>query len=364
MSRNKIRAGISAVMALLMLGFPVSAEEQPQDLLLDALDAPDSVNYKTEQVRRGDFIKTSNASAMVVYPKRSTLFIEEGSARFVENLVRRGDKVKAGDPLVRYERLESQAEYQELVLSAQRLEEQIRDDREAAAQEIQRAQRESAALTGTEAQLKKIEIEKMKLQMERDQYANQAQLEDLNRQIDEMAERMEQEVLVAPFDGVVDQLSLKTTGDTIWAGESLVEIYSEEEILLEIPDSTGQLRMGMEVTVEVGRNDKMVSYPGRVVMADNALPYAARSGNAYVQMLEGPEEPSSMKAITVVSEVMRLEDVLLASRRAFTMEKGNQTVSILNGDMVQKRYALADYNNGVDALVLMGLEEGQTLILE
>ena len=64
MSRNKIRAGISAVMALLMLGFPVSAEEQPQDLLLDALDAPDSVNYKTEQVRRDDFIKTSNVSCI------------------------------------------------------------------------------------------------------------------------------------------------------------------------------------------------------------------------------------------------------------------------------------------------------------
>lgn len=364
MSRSKIRTGISVVMAFLLLGFPVSAEEQSQDLLLDALDAPDSVNYKTEQVRRDDFIKTSNVSATVVYPKRSTLFIEEGSARFVENLVRRGDKVKAGDPLVRYERQESRAEYQELELSAQRLEEQIRDDREAAAQEIQQAQRESATLTGTEAQLKKIEIEKIKLQMERDQFANQAKLEDLNRQIDEMAERMEQEVLVAPYDGVVDQLSTKTTGDTIWAGESLVEIYSEEEILLEIPDSTGQLRMGMEVTVEVGRNDNMVSYLGKVVMADNVLPYAARSGNAYVQMLEGPEDANSLKAITVVSEVMRLEDVLLASRRAFTMEKGNQTVSILNGDMVQKRYALADYNNGVDALVLMGLEEGQTLILE
>lgn len=365
MSRSKIKAGLSVMLALAALSFPVSAEEKSQDLLLDALNAPDSVNYRTEQVRRDDFVKTTTMAATIEYPRRQTLFIEEGNARFVENLVNRGDSVKAGDPLVRYERMESEAEYQEMVLAAQRLEEQIQKERESATLEIQRAQRESSTLTGSEAELKKIEIEKMKLQMERDQYAHQAELEDLNRQIEKMAERMEQEVLVAPFDGVVGQLSTKSEGDTIWECEVLVELYSEEEVLLEIPDTTGQLRVGMPVTVEVGRNDKKVSYSGKVVMADNALPYMVRSGVAYVQLQEQPEEEwDSMKAINVVSEVMRLEDVLVVNRRAFTMEKGNQTALILNGDMVQKRYVLTDYNNGVDALILMGLEEGQTLILE
>jgi biotin carboxyl carrier protein len=364
MSKNKLRSGLCGLLAIFALSFPVLAEEQPQDLLLDALDAPDSVNYKTEQVRRGDFIKNISAAATLFYPRRSTLFIEEGNARFVENLVSRGDKVKAGDPLVRYERMESQAEYQEKLLSAQRLEEKMRSEREQGARAIQRAQQQSAGLTGSEAQLRRIEIEKMKLQLERSQYADQAQLEDLQREIGEMARRMEQQVVVAPFDGVVDQVSNKNEGDTIWEGEGLAVVYSEEEVLLEIPDSSGRLRMDMEVSVEIGRNDNKRVYPGKIVMADNALPFKVHSGKAYVQMLERPEKFGTMKAITVVSELMRLEDVLLANRRAFTMEKGNQAALILNGDMVQKRYALADYNNGEDALVLMGLEEGQTLILE
>lgn len=362
MSRINAKGLLILMAAALALSGPAAAGEE--DILRTEQLAPEQVNYKTTGVELGSFEKLTNTTASEYYPLTYSIRYDNSSAKFLEYTVTRGTEVKKGDVLARFVITGSEAQLTTMKLNLQRLEEATADgirEREEAVAEARAAL--AAEKDGYEKEKKQLALRRKEIELEQYRYRQSYSIERQKEALNEELQRREENVLLAPVDGVITDVKLKKVDDAVSPNESLLTIASHDVLLLRVDNSSGGLRYNMKVDVVSGNNTQRTELTGRVVAADDSIPEKARGGVAYIQL--DPYDPELvLRSLKVTAPTLRLDNVLIAKRTAVTAENGKYYVTKLSDGMVQKRYIDVGMLNMNEVWFLAGVSEGETLVID
>lgn len=335
-----------------------------QDILSGDQLTQEEINYKTETVRRGTFERSVSNTVSEYYPLTYPLRYEGANAKFIEYTVSRGDVVKAGDVLARFEITGSAAAMARMELELQRAEEAMEDNVRTREEQIAK-KRAAIAAAGSDYEREVMMLELRKLEIELEQYIfrQEYNIEAQKEAVEEVRANYSATELVSPVDGVITEIRYKKLDDAVSTNELLITLYSTDVMLFRVDNGTGSFRYGMPVTVTVGTNKNSTDLTGRVVASDHAIEESGKTGHALIQ-LDPYDESINLRNPKVKAAMMRLEDVLLVSRKAVTLENGKYYVTKLTDGMVQKRYVVNAESNTTDTWLLAGVTEGETLVLD
>ena len=357
---SRIKMWLTVLLCLCMTG----ALAESENLIAEDLIKADKVNYETVLVETGVYERIYNENASEYYPNTYALSFDR-SARFGELLVARGDDVKAGDVLATFQ-LESDAvdmasRQQQLKNAKEELEKSVEQQQETIAEMQMSLLNVKDAL---ERELLVLKIARAELSLEQYIYRQERTIAQLEEGIAELEEKMADNALIAPADGVILEVNFKRKGERVYAGETLIQMYRTDGMLLRIENAEGNFRYGMEVTVEVGANNKSrQTMSGRVVGADTLVPVAERSGYAYIEF----ENPENLKLVrtAVQGAGIYLDDVMLLPRGAVELAGGKNYVTRLEDGVPGVRYVNCILvTGGKQAWVIQGLETGDEIIIE
>jgi len=344
----------AAVILLGILLCAVPGAAQTDILVIPEADS-EAVNYTVAEVERGTFEKTVTAQAKVVYPIRCNVYFEEArEVQFVEYTVKRGDRVKAGDVLMRYSVKGDEVTYKQLELTLRRSEEDMRTEVRAREEAMAQLRRE-ISLQRDNDERQKLSIKLRQAQTELEQYKLQKTRSiDAQKQALEEAGRQRVCELTAPADGIAEDIAYKREGALLSAGELLLSLYSDEVMLLRVDDSAGNFRYNMPVAI-VGAQQK--EWTGRVVTSARE-----GAGYAYIRMDEY-KDGDAMRNLKVTASAVHLEDVLIVPRSAIKNQNGRQYVTVLCDGVPQTRFVTVGMLTAAQAWILDGVSEGDRLIV-
>ena len=288
----------------------------------------------------------------------------EGSVRFDEFYVTSGTEVSKGDVLARFTTEENQVALEEKQLALERAQRDFTLGKQQRQDQIKQAEAALNGLSSYEARIQALNIQKLQSQYDQYVYQTEYSLAAQQEEIQKLQSQISETVLVAPFDGIVDSVVSFNQGDKVDPSQVLVTMYASDRLLISAEDAEGAYRYNMPVTVQIGNNDEVETYTGRVISASNILPAALKQGQALIE-LDGKLDPALAKRkVAVTGNDVDLHNVLLVNRSAIKKDESRRYVYVLDGETVKKRYVVEGENNMSTTWILDGLTEGQTLILD
>lgn len=358
MSRNKLIAALLLVLMLLP-GMALGDDLIGADLLV-----PESANYETLTIEYGSYIKEVSASGYQVFVVEQNLAMEEGTAQLSKVHVMRNAEVKAGDVLVTFEKDGSRADLERMKLSLTRTQESFETGKLEREKQLKEMRKQQGSLTDAfEKKRMQIQIEQAQLTYEQYVYENEYSIKTQQKAIAEREEFFADSQIVAPFDGKITYVTSRNAGDSIRSGETLITIQAQDRYVIGMDNAGGNFRYGMDVVVALGPRNKKTYLDGRIIASGNILPNESKIDYALVEIFGTPTS-SGLKNILVTGENIRLDNMLMIARKAITAEGGRSYVSILDGDMVQKRIISSGHTAAGSTWVVQGLTEGQEVIID
>lgn len=363
MSKIKAQAAVSLLGFLLFLG-GCKDSKQEQELYSDDLAAPEQANYVTVQTAKGEYEKSASGDASLYYPVETELFWEEENARFREVMVTRGQEVQKGDVLMTFDIEVSNADREELSLKLTRLTEDTATGKAQRLSAIDDAKTAAEGLSGHELQIALLKVEKLQAEYEEFAYKSEQQAAEYRERIAELESKIENNMLAAPFDGVIDYVISFNIGDLVETDQALIEMHATDQYYLSVKDTAGNLSYNTQVTIEAVKNKAGISYEGRVVTAYNVLSTSVPEGRVLIKLYEDVPAEELDGNLEYQCNIEELQNVLLIDRKAVNNEEKKSYVYILEDDMIQKRYIVSGLSNKDTVWVVDGLSEGQNVIVD
>lgn len=325
---------------------------------------PGTGSSQTMKVAEGDFIISAAGGLTVVYPHKAELTWEQSGARFAEVRVKKGQQVKEGDVLMTFDTQVSQAELAELRLQRQRKWDAYLAGKETRLAAIEAAKQKALGLTGYDLQIAELEIEKLQAQCDAYAFQSTRSVYAIDDQIRELESKDQNNVLTAPFDGVIDSVVSFSAGDPVTPRAVLITMHATDVFLLQAKDPNGLLRYGMPVTVESRSKTDTTFYTAHVVTAPNLLPASASDNTVLVAFDEAVTEAELENNLSYRADSQVLLGVLTIPKSAIEREGEKAFVYVLEDGTVQRKYITAYTGSGINAWVCEGLSAGQMLVID
>lgn len=364
MLKTKLCKAVSLVFAAAFLLGGCSDVAVNDGLLADSIASPEDIHYNTTTVERVDYEAVSSGTASINYMIKTSLYWENGEARYHQTRVKAGQRVAAGDVLMTFHVAVSESKLAELEI---RLNKQWRDYVEGvdkrkaaiAAEEV-RAQ----TLSGYDLEISGYTLERLQAEYEQFVYQAEHEMTKLQEQINQLEATAENNTLYAPFDGVIDSVIQNTEGNNVSTTKPLIVMHAEDVILLNVKSGADDLRYNMPVTIEYGTNANLKTFTGRVIAAPNILPSDVSFDKVMIlvdQDLSGENIRGNLKLNFITKE---LGDILVTNREAVSGSGAETYVYVLENDTLHKRFVVTRREDGQTVWILDGLAKGQTLVLD
>ena len=364
MLKTKLCKAVSLVFAAAFLLGGCSDVAVNDGLLADSIASPEDIHYNTTTVERVDYEAVSTGTASINYMIKTSLYWENGEARYHQTRVKAGQRVAAGDVLMTFHVAVSESKLAELET---RLNKQWRDYVEGvdkrkaaiAAEEV-RAQ----TLSGYDLEISGYTLERLQAEYEQFVYQAEHEMTKLQEQINQLEATAENNTLYAPFDGVIDSVIQNTEGNNVSTTKPLIVMHAEDVILLNVKSGADDLRYNMPVTIEYGTNANLKTFTGRVIAAPNILPSDVSFDKVMIlvdQDLSGENIRGNLKLNFITKE---LGDILVTNREAVSGSGAETYVYVLENDTLHKRFVVTRREDGQTVWILDGLAKGQTLVLD
>ncbi len=333
--------------------------------IIDPAKISDSgAEYKTGEVVTGSFTKTVAGGGVMYYPKKYQIKCETYNARVKSISVGRSDKLEEGQEIgVLY----TESSRADLALLRQRLEnaqesleemDRVLDDKILALQSSA-----ASASDPLDSEMLRLRISRAAIEYEKNRFVLEKEISDLKERISEEEEKLKDTPVYSPVTGKIEAYSYLNEGDSVAYGTVILRVYETAVYLIRVEDDNNRWHYGMDVTVAYGPRNNRKEAAGRVVSADNVLPYNKKTGYSYIALDEFID-PEDLSSINLSATYLSLDNVLLAPKKAVSLQKGKNLVSILEGSSVAQRYVYTPMYNSDWYLVLQGLTDGQVLILD
>lgn len=219
-------------LTLMLLAGCAAGADQPAPQLME----PVGVSMDTAMVQRGDIFEVQ-AYDFAVEPRTQELYLLSSGA-IDEVCVTLGQSVHKGDALVQLdveaekeeiERIDAQLSYLEadnaLTLEMMQLDIEL-------CRYLMEDDNRNYKADGEQEQLKENELEQLETALRQEQERQALEISQLQEERAELAGRVAQSVLAAPFDGRVVYLAPVTNGSTVQSGQTLVVLADESQLHL------------------------------------------------------------------------------------------------------------------------------------
>ena len=295
-----------------------------------------SLPVAAADVRDGDLVLSVTTTGQVRSDAEATLKAELAGT-IEEVLVRPGDRVRRGQPLVRLDGRpfdlavrEAEASVEEAKL---RFLEEIVPESLASGKGPSPARRANA-FTKAGVQSAEVRLEKAKLDRER-------------------------ATVVAPFDGVVDRVAV-AKGERVSGGQEVTKVVNLSDLRIEasvLEHDLPLIKVGGQALVSTAADPTRQAI-GRVVAVLPLIDSTTRAGRVYVRVPGNTALRPGMYA-DVRLEANRLTGRRLVPARAVIERDGRPLVFIVKNGRAQWTYITPGRSNGVDTEVLPDSATGQ-----
>ena len=347
----------------ILLTFAACSAEQTARPAPELLTNAQSL-YTTVEVEFGEFSAPVSGTASLIYPVQKDLMWNGKNASIQQILVKRGEVVTKGQTLIRMQISYSSADLAQWKLQLQRAEEDLSGEIEKREAAITEARDRLAGLEGYEKALAELSVKKLELALEEHRLEAQIKIVQLRDKINAQVNTINDDILTAPFDGIVDYVANMSEGDPVNTGTILLRMHSPGTVLFRAEGISEKLFYNMPVTVDVGRGNNQRSFAGVVVSAPNILPSSINSDTAYIQLANDISVEEISGSVSYHCSGMELRNVLVLDAKAVHREDGKTYVNILSDGRVEKRFVVIQSNGSDYVWVLDGLQEGQKIILD
>ena len=370
---------LTAVLCSLPAFLTGCGQKETEPIISQELIVPEEANYKTTEVFLGTYEYEASGSLSLVYPKRAELKWEKSNSRCQEVLVTGNQQVSEGDVLITFDTGDSRTALTEAKLKLERLAAELETGQAERTFDIQDAKNklelrraelakvldEEELEASTELKIMELKIEKQTIALEQFVWQSEHEMEQLSKTIDELAEELSENALLAPFDGVIDQVNYLRTGDVVDTNAVLVTMHSESEFLLEASDQLKNLRYNASVTVEAGQKDARTSWEARVISAPGVLPRELDDAPVLLSVSQEASAADFKRNPDYSCLSKQLGNVLLTQKKGIRNEDGKTYVYVLEDGMMKKRYVTAALSGRADNVwILEGLDDGEFVILD
>jgi len=298
-------------------------------------DRPVNLPVVAEAARDADLVLSINTTGQVRSDAEGTLKAEVGGT-VARVLVRPGDRVKAGAPLVELDPRpfdlalrERQVGYDEAELKYQEF---ILTDSITAKRSSSEAYRRVAA-TRSGFAAAKVALDRAKLDRER-------------------------AIIAAPFDGVVDRVNV-AAGERLSAGQDVTSVVDIEHLRIEaavLEHDLPLIRLGGEALISSAAAPNRTT-TGRIIAILPRVDSATRAGRAYVRASgNGVLRPGMYADVRL--EAARLPNRRLVPAKAVIERDGRPLVFIVKDGRAQWTYITPGRSNGRETEVLADSSTG------
>lgn len=313
-----------------------SAEAADSSLAATADSASDtpaarsvSLPVAVSEVRDGDLVLSISTTGQVRADGEATLKAEV-SGTIERVLVRPGDRVRRGQPLIRLDPRPFDLNVKEAEATVAEAEIRYVDAIAPDSIVLGRAptdEQRRIALARSGLPAAKVRLDKAKLERER-------------------------ATITAPFDGMVDRVD-RTTGERVQAGETLTRVVNLGALRIEasvLEHDLPLIRQGGQATVtSASVPDRSV--PGRVTAVLPVIDTTTRAGRVFVSIPStGPLRPGMYADVRLESQ--RLRGRRLVPSRAVIERDGRPLVFVVKDGRAQWVYITPGRSNGVETEVL------------
>ncbi len=359
------------ICALLLASLFLSACSVKTEIELPELLEPVGVNIDTEVVTRGDLVRMDYYEGSL-QPDVSELYFEvDGVLNTL--YVYPGQYVEEGDVIMELEQdaalqqIDSLQEQIDYLKTKGEYDDQIADldINYLQIEYIEIAQANGEA--SQQAQLKALEIEEAELKKKQTVENREKSINDMEADLQNLQNKVSQQKLVAPHAGHVFFYDNVAAGSFVQANRTVCYLTDEEnltfvinkfmeEAALKNHESYGWLN-GQAVELEripVSDDERVAILMGQA--AAKTRFYVKGSDELLSQLKPG------MYGVFCLENV-RVEDALLIPMNALNSDADGSYVYVVDGDRREKRYIVTRQNNGSQAVVLSGLEEGEVIYI-
>lgn len=336
-------------------------ESKKEDSIISSELVSKEAGFGKDTAQTGDFVESQTFDAKRIYPISNVITSSYDGVWLKEINVEAQQEVKKGDLLVTIEPVTEEilAEKEAAIAKNKQELDKVLTSYQATMDNLQK---NIASSSGTQQKLYQVQLEKTQKQYEWFQQDGNKDQEEMKAELEYLRSLQGDLNIYAPYDGVIDTISNVQSGTELDTTRELLTMHSEEQIMLEVSNGSN-LRFGQQVTVETGSGEKIKSYQGTVISADNVRGDAFKSGSAVIR-IEDKVSADELGNVRVKANVKELYNVLVIKNYAVSTEKDKNYVSILNGDKMMKRRVMTGGSCGEYTWILQGLEEGQIVTIQ
>lgn len=348
----------------------------------DAADVPlwtpapsdNGVGGNIAEVSYGSVSRTVSGEGRLTYSTWEDITCDLANARLVSINVKRGDTVKKGDIIAEFTIEHNQSDLVSMVSELEILEKQFRTNLSSyqsmvdAAKASVNSLKEQYAASPTDklkTQLAKAEINLKKAQasLEFFEYDSLRMIERQKKAIEKYEERISNNKILAPFDGIVGSVEYLPVGNIVKPGSAICSLYYRDKVWITTnSDISNGMRYNSPVTIEVSVINK--KYTGRVITAPDL--FGQTTGRVVIIPDEDIDiDPGDrLKRITVKADRFRLDNVLVLPSRAVQNEEGKRYVYLFEDGIMKKRYVTVGMSSLDTVQILDGLTAGQYVAVD
>lgn len=354
---------LAAALSAACIGGCACAEEIPQ--LLE----PAGVQLAAAEAVTGDISKITVYSGAVVPHVEELCFAVDGEIEDV--CVVYGQKVRAGDVLItlnqeaQTERIEALEEQIDALRAADGYAKQLAQiDREILQLELE-AILAGPDGDGSEAALKRLDIEEHDLKTGAEAEIRQADLRRLEAEYEKLTAELGSSELIAPFDGQVMYMKTLVPGGRVSAYAPLIYLADESRLSLETEYvSETVITSAVDMYAMVGDQKCAVEYAPMDTEEYLAMVLSGEELKSRFELTDGFEGMTAGEYAAVCVETGRVEDALIVPRNAVYMEAGVRYVYVVEDGVRIRREVQTGVTNDWDAQILAGLEEGEHVYVQ
>jgi len=328
-----LAAAVAAAVLLAGCGAVGGAPAGPPGLI-----EPAGVELSMTQAERGTLTLALRGTGVVI-PEYTEYVHFEIDGTLAELLVKPGDRVKAGDVLLRLSggNFELERMRQQLALE-------------------QRQSTLAGAIRAGETDQTRLEILRLDVQIER-------------LRLERLEERHRKRELIAPVDGIVTFLNAGSVGSSVEAFQPLIGISPTDRLRVhyfgDIAEYMSRLRLGMPVRLVYkgsGLEGSIAEGPW-TLQADGDPVRGAVNSRTLRFAFEGDPPPGIEfgDAVDFTIELEKREDTLMIPRSALRNYQGRNYVLIVEGGMRREVNVSVGLFTRTKVEILSGLEEGQRI---
>ncbi|MCR5324995.1 MAG: efflux RND transporter periplasmic adaptor subunit [Lachnospiraceae bacterium] len=343
-----------------------SGYPENDELYFAALENEVVENVQTAQVTKGDFIINAACKASIEYDNISYVFndISTGTVQFAEMLVSAGDTVKVGDPIVKVNVSVDNETVEQLEADIESLEEAldsyINTNVQLLARYDELAKNSASAADRRVAQLLH---DRLSVNYNDELQRREDNIEAKKATLSTYRSLQETQYIKASSSGKISNVQRMWRGQNLDNYAFICSIYDTSHVRLRVSNGGDDLSFDQKVYA-INPQDGNKLIPGRVVSCISPVLSSNLVGNAkYIELLGDPSTLRINEDVSIRYESVHTQNALLVPKKAVESDLGGDFVYLYQNGHQFKKYFISGGSNAEYYWAVLGLDEGDTVVL-